>query len=326
MTAELELQNVSMEFRARKTLFRTSIVRAVDGANISLRPGETLGIVGESGSGKTTLARIALRLIKPTAGRVFFNGDNITQRPEKALKAFRRKVQGIFQDPFASLDPFMSIGQILEEPLVIHHLGDTAERSKAVSQALDEVKLTPATDYLGGYTHLLSGGQRQRVAIARALLLKPEYIIADEPVSMIDASSRAEILSLFSELQASRNLGFLYITHDIATAGYFCHRIAVMYLGRIVESGPVREVIRSPRHPYTRALIGAIPTPDPTNRFRERAVIPLEIPAVPPGDCCAFFPRCPEAASGLCDSTKPSLVEVDKGHWMECLRCGPGIL
>jgi peptide/nickel transport system ATP-binding protein len=309
-----------MEFRARKTLFRSSCVRAVNGASISLRPGETLGIVGESGSGKTTLARIALRLLKPTAGSVLYNGADITRIPEKRLKDFRRRVQGIFQDPFASLDPFMTIGQILEEPLIIHRLGTAAERREAATEALDEVKLRPPRDFLGGYTHFLSGGQRQRVAIARALLLKPEYIIADEPVSMIDASSRAEILSLFSELQANHGLGFLYITHDIATAGYFCHRIAVMYLGRIVEFGPAREVIRSPRHPYTRALIGAIPTPDPCNRFRERAVIPLEIPDTPLGDCCAFFPRCPEAATGTCDTGKPQVVEIGPGHLVECAR------
>ncbi len=319
MTAELELQNVTMDFKARKSMFKTSIVRAVDGASISLKPGETLGIVGESGSGKTTLARIALRLLKPTGGNVLFNGEDITQRPEKQLKDLRRKVQGIFQDPFASLDPFMNIGQILEEPLIIHQIGTASERKDAAAKALEEVKLRPAKDYLGGYTHLLSGGQRQRVAIARALLLKPEYIVADEPVSMIDASSRAEILSLFSELQKSHGLGFLYITHDIATAGYFCHQVAVMYLGRIVEYGPAKDVIRAPRHPYTRALIAAIPTPDPANRFRERAVIPLETSGRPAAGC-SFYPRCPDAKKGRCDIEKPVLMEVVAGHWVECLR------
>jgi len=319
MNSMLELKNVTMDFRARKSMFKTSIVRAVDEASISLKPGETLGIVGESGSGKTTLARIALRLLKPTAGTVTFDGRDITALPEKSLKDLRRRVQGVFQDPFASLDPFMNIGQILEEPLVIHRIGAAAERRDAAAKVLEEVKLRPATDYLGGFTHLLSGGQRQRVAIARALLLKPEYIVADEPVSMIDASSRAEILSLFSELQQRHGLGFLYITHDIATAGYFCHRIAVMYLGRIVEAGPAKEVIRHPRHPYTRALIGAIPTPDPQNRFRERAVIPLETSARPLSGC-AFYPRCPDSEKGRCDAEKPASVEVAAGHWVECLR------
>jgi peptide/nickel transport system ATP-binding protein len=319
MTAELELQNVTMDFKARKSMFKTSVVRAVDGASISLKPGETLGIVGESGSGKTTLARIALRLLKPTGGSVLFNGEDITQRPEKQLKDLRRKVQGIFQDPFASLDPFMNIGQILEEPLIIHQIGTASERKDAAAKALEEVKLRPAKDYLGGYTHLLSGGQRQRVAIARALLLKPEYIVADEPVSMIDASSRAEILSLFSELQKSHGLGFLYITHDIATAGYFCHSVAVMYLGRIVEYGLAKDVIRAPRHPYTQALIAAIPTPDPANRFRERSVIPLETSAQPLSGC-AFYPRCPDAEKGQCDIEKPVSIEVAAGHWVECSR------
>ncbi|MEL7562552.1 oligopeptide/dipeptide ABC transporter ATP-binding protein [Dehalogenimonas sp. 4OHTPN] len=320
MTSKLELNNVTMDFKAKKSMFKTSIVRAVDEASISLAPGETLGIVGESGSGKTTLARIALRLLRPTAGTVMFDGSDITNQPEKQLKDLRRRVQGVFQDPFASLDPFMTIGQILEEPLVIHKIGDSAGRKDAAARVLDEVKLRPANDYLGGFTHLLSGGQRQRVAIARALLLKPEYIVADEPVSMIDASSRAEILSLFSELQRSHNLGFLYITHDIATAGYFCHRIAVMYLGRIVETGPARELIRHPQHPYTQALIAAIPTPDPQNRFRERAVIPLETASSRVNAGCAFFPRCLKAEKGRCDTIKPVAVEVAAGHRVECLR------
>lgn len=320
MTSILELKNVTMDFKTKKSMFKTSVVRAVDEASISLRPGETLGIVGESGSGKTTLAHISLRLLRPTSGTIIFDGKDITTQPEKGLKDLRRRVQGVFQDPFASLDPFMTVGQILEEPLVIHKIGDGASRKDAAARVLDEVKLRPANDYTGGFTHLLSGGQRQRVAIARALLLKPEYIVADEPVSMIDASSRAEILSLFAELQRIHNLGFLYITHDIATAGYFCHRIAVMYLGRIVETGPAHEVIRRPRHPYTKALIAAIPTPDPQNRFRERAVIPLETASWKVETGCAFFPRCPAAEKGRCDAIKPVAVEVAAGHWVECLR------
>ncbi|MDV2989230.1 MAG: ATP-binding cassette domain-containing protein [Dehalogenimonas sp.] len=320
MTAALELKNITMEFQSRKHMFRVDVVRAVDDVSLRLNQGETLGIVGESGSGKTTLARIALRLQKPTSGTISYLGYDITFTSENKLGHFRRKVQGIFQDPFAALDPFMNIGQILEEPLIIHHLGNSGERNSAIESALAEVKLNPARQFVTKYTHLLSGGQRQRVAIARALLLKPDYIVADEPVSMIDASSRAEILSLFAELQNNHNLGFLYITHDIATAGYFCRQVAVMYLGRVVEYGPAREVICSPKHPYTINLIAAIPTPDPQNRFRERSVIPLETVTVDSESCCAFMPRCDRALEGECDCVKPVLREIDPGHFVACTR------
>lgn len=323
MTAALELKNITMEFQSRKHLFRVDVVRAVDDVSLSLNQCETLGIVGESGSGKTTLARIALRLQKPTSGSIHYQGNDITYIAEKKLGQFRCKVQGIFQDPFAALDPFMNIGQILEEPLIIHHVGKSGENELAIEKALAEVKLKPPRQFLTKYTHLLSGGQRQRVAIARALLLKPDYIVADEPVSMIDASSRAEILSIFAELQKSHNLGFFYITHDIATAAYFCHQVAVMYLGRVVEYGPAREVICSPKHPYTVNLIAAIPTPDPQNRFRERSVIPLETITVDTDNCCAFMPRCDRAVSGKCEKGKPDLYEISSGHFVACVNMRP---
>ena len=288
-----------MDFQVRRHLFRSLSIKAVDGVSLKLKHNDTIGIVGESGSGKTTLGRLALRLLKPTGGSLLFHGHDITQATEASLKTFRRQAQGIFQDPFASIDSFMNIYQILEEPLLIHRIGDQDMRRKLISQALEEVKLTPVDDFLPKYTHVLSGGQRQRLAIGRALILRPDFILADEPVSMIDASSRAEILFLFKELQDRHGISFLYITHDIATAHYFCQQIAVMYLGRVVEFGPTLSLIKKPRHPYTRALINAVPSPNPSNRFREREIILGESPSpmnTPAG--CRFHPRCSDIIPG----------------------------
>lgn len=319
MSELLIINNITMEFHVRKQLFRSLIVRAVDDVSLRLKQNETIGIVGESGSGKTTLGRLSLRLLKPSGGSVIFNGQDITLASEAGLKAFRRKVQAIFQDPFASLDSFMNIYQILEEPLIIQRIGNRDERKELIRQALEEVKLTPAAEFLPKYTHTLSGGQRQRLAIGRALILRPDLIVADEPVSMIDASSRAEILYLFKELQEKHGISFLYITHDIATAGYFCHQIAVMYLGKIVELGPALGLIRRPLHPYTRALIKAVPSPDPKNRLRERPVIPGEPPSpinIPSG--CRFHPRCPDIIRGKCEIEQPQMTAVAKGHSTAC--------
>ena len=315
----LVLNNITMDFQVRRQLFGSLNVRAVDSVSLKLKQNETIGIVGESGSGKTTLGRLALRLLKPTGGNILFHGQNITRASEASLKSFRRQAQGIFQDPFASIDSFMNIYQILEEPLLIHRIGNQDMRRKLVSQALEEVKLTPASDFLPKYTHMLSGGQRQRLAIGRALILRPDFILADEPVSMIDASSRAEILYLFKELQERHGISFLYITHDIATARYFCQQIAVMYLGRIVELGPALDLIRKPRHPYTQALINAVPSPDPSNRHQEREVIPGESPSpinAPTG--CRFHPRCPNFIQGKCEINPPQTIAIGKGHFTAC--------
>jgi peptide/nickel transport system ATP-binding protein len=319
MNKLLELKGITVDFYSRKRLFRSQALRAVDDVSLELGVGETLGIVGQSGCGKTTLGRVSLRLQKPTAGAVIFNGEDISQTPEASLKPFRRRMQGIFQDPFASIDPFMNVYQILEEPLIIHGIGTGGHRREMIIRVLEEVKLRPTGEFLPKYTHMLSGGQRQRLAIARALILEPQYILADEPVSMIDASNRAEILYLFKELQKSRRMGYLYITHDIATARYFCHRIAVMYLGKIVELGPTLSLLRNPHHPYTRALINAVPSPDPANRFHQRQVIPGEPPSpigAPSG--CRFHPRCPDIVLGKCDIQQPPTLAVDKGHITAC--------
>lgn len=315
----LDLRDVAMHFKSRGRGFRTTTVRALDGVSMTLDRGQTIAIVGESGCGKTTLGRVSLRLLEPTAGRVLFDNVDITEFKEGQLKGFRRQAQGIFQDPFTSLDPYMTIRQIVEEPLVIHSVGSASERLERVEWALDEVRMRPASDFLDRFPHLLSGGQRQRVGIARALTLTPEYILADEPVSMIDASSRAEILALLRELQERHRIGYLYITHDIATARHFAPTAAVMYLGRVVEQGPTAQLIENPLHPYTQGLLDAVPEPDPANRLAERPVLPGEAPSpanVPSG--CRFHPRCPAFMAGLCDVVEPPLVQVEPDRTVEC--------
>ncbi|MBI2172155.1 MAG: ABC transporter ATP-binding protein [Chloroflexi bacterium] len=316
--ALLSVLDASVVFTARKGLFAAARVRALDGVSLHLDKGESLSVVGESGSGKTTLARVVLGLQRPAQGQVAYEGKDIGRASEGQLKEFRRRAQGIFQDPFSSLDPYMTVGQIVEEPLVIHHVGSPAQRVDKVRQALEEVRLTPVSEIAPKFTHQLSGGQRQRVAIARALVLEPELIVADEPVSMVDASSRAEILYLMRELQERHGTAFLYITHDIATAYHFSQRIAVMYLGRIVETGPTRQVIGNPLHPYTQALLQAVPEPDPANRFRRRGMLAGEppSPANPPAGC-RFHPRCPYAFEG-CDRDDPHLLEVTQGQEAAC--------
>ena len=315
----LDLQDVAMHFKARGRGFRTTTVRALDGVSLSLDRGETIAIVGESGCGKTTLGRVSLRLLTPTSGRVVFDNVDITEFKDGQLKPFRRQAQGIFQDPFTSLDPYMTIRQIVEEPLIIHGEGSSSQRLERVEWALDEVRMRPAADFLSRFPHLLSGGQRQRVGIARALALSPDYILADEPVSMIDASSRAEILALLRELQERHHIGYLYITHDIATARHFAPTAAVMYLGRIVEQGPTVDLINTPLHPYTQGLLNAVPEPDPANRLAERPTLSGEAPSpanVPSG--CRFHPRCPVFMQGLCDVIEPPLVQVEPDRMVEC--------
>ena len=315
----LTIKDLKVHFQARKGLFHTVTVRALDGVSLALAKGETLAVVGESGSGKTTLGRATLGLVNPTAGHVLFVGQAIDQLKGKALAAFRRQAQGIFQDPYASISPFMNVYQIVEEPLLVHGHRARKEREERAFWALEQVKLRPAGEFASKYPHTLSGGQRQRVGIARALVLEPSYVVADEPVSMIDASNRAEILSLLRELQDQHGITFLYITHDFASVRHFSDRIAVMYLGTVVELGPAREVIDGPLHPYTKALIAAVPEPDPENRARMRQVVPGEPPsgaAVPPG--CPFHPRCPAFMAGKCDGARPVLKEVSPGHAVAC--------
>src|ERR671916_574318 len=281
-----------MLFHTRKGLFRGGVVTAVSGVSLTIARGETLALVGESGSGKTTVGRISLRLLRPTGGRVLFDGEDISHVPEERLGWLRKRAAIVFQDPFSSLNPYMTVSDLVAEPLVIDGVNDAVARRTRVQAALAAVDLTPTDRFVHVYPSSMSGGQRQRVGIARALIRDPEYIVADEPVSMVDASSRVEILGLLDRLQRERGVAFLYITHDIASARHFADRIAVMHLGSIVESGSAHHVIDQPVHPYTRALIAAVPEPDPANRFLRRAT---ERWQDTPG--LAIHPDCPHDGS-----------------------------
>ena len=316
----LVLDKLETYFAIRQVMFRPRVfLRAVDGVSLKVGKGETLAIVGESGCGKTTLGRTSVRLIEPTGGRVFFDGREITHTKQRDLMWLRRKTQIVPQDPYASVNPSFTVFKILEEPLIVHRLGTAAERATRIHEALESVKLTPADSFAPKYPHMLSGGQRQRVAMARSMILEPELIIADEPVSMLDASVRISILELMRQIQQERRVAFLYITHDLATAKHFSDRIGIMYAGKLVELGPVKAVLSEPLHPYTQGLMAAIPDPDPQNRFRTLAALPGEPPHLtdpPPG--CRFHPRCPIAREGLCDVEEPLLRELRPGHFAAC--------
>lgn len=314
----VDLRDVEVVFQTRKGLFKSGEVRALNGVSLGIARGETVALVGESGSGKTTLGRVSIRLVAPTAGTARFDGRDISRTAEHDLGPFRRRAQIVFQDPFSSLNPYMRVRDLIEEPLVIDGVPRT-ERWPRIARALESVELVPVARFAEKYPTMMSGGQRQRVGIARALVRDPDYIVADEPVSMIDASSRIEILDLLRGLQETRGVAFLYITHDIASARHFANRIAVMYLGTIVELGPAGQVIDNPLHPYTRALIAAIPEPDPANRFKRRAVVPgepLSAGSYPAG--CPFFSRCPVRIDGTCNVRRPLLEEREPDHFVAC--------
>jgi peptide/nickel transport system ATP-binding protein len=315
----LEVRDLKKEFLSHRGHAR---VRAVDGVSFSLWRGEILGLVGESGCGKTTTGKLIMRLMEPSSGSIRLEGFEASIVRDEDF-AYRRRVQMIFQDPYASMNPHFRIREVLEEPLLIHGIGETRrERMESVARAMEMVRMTPVSEYVDRYPHMLSGGQRQRVAIARTLILRPSLIVADEPVSMIDLSTRAEILHLMKTIQADMELSFLYITHDISTARFFTDRIAVMYLGRIVEIGSQDEVIDRPIHPYTRALIEAVcePVSGRVGLMRDLKVRG-EIPSasdVPPG--CRFHTRC-LFATGECSSLpEPELEDAGGGHLHACRR------
>lgn len=297
----------------------SAFVRAVDGVSLKIRRGETLALVGESGSGKTTFGKVVMGLVKPTAGRIIFDGVNIAELKEQELKRLRRRMGMVFQDPYSSLNPGFTIYRAVEEPLVVNKIGTREQRRERVLRALSEVKLNPPEFFASKYPHMLSGGQRQRAAIARAIVSDPEFIVADEPVTMLDASIRVEILLLLREIQRKHGLTILYITHDIATAKYFSDRIAVMYAGKFVEVGGTKEVLSNPRHPYTRSLIEAIPDPDPRNRLSFRKVIPGEPPSLSsPPSGCRFHPRCPYFIKGKCEVVEPPAYRHGDGWEVAC--------
>lgn len=297
-------------------------VRAVDGVDLAVRPHSVLGLVGESGCGKSTLGMTLVRMHEPTGGTIRYEGEDVTHISGRSLKSLRRQVQIIFQDPYSSINPRLTVGQIVEEPLHIHRIGDRKERVDLVNWALAQVRMPPE-EYLDRFPSDLSGGQRQRVAIARALVMKPSFIVADEPVSMLDVSIQAGVLEILSDLSERLGLAVLYISHDIATVGYICEEVAVMYAGQIVEKGPARQILTDPKHPYSQRLIEAIPRVE--GSARRRVELSGEVPSplnVPTG--CRFAERCAFAME-LCSSTPPDLRNVSPERQVRCfLYSDPG--
>lgn len=317
----LEIRGLKKYFPAgRPSLFSREVqnVHAVDGVNLTLRRSEVIALVGESGCGKSTLALLLMGLEDPTDGTVLFEGQDITHLSDSQRKGLRRKIQMVFQDPYESLNPTQTIEEIVLEPLEVHGIGNTTERHERVTKALEDAGLKPAETYRSRYPHELSGGQRQRVVIASALVLEPEIIIADEPVSMLDVSIRAEVINLLAELRITRQIAVIFITHDLGSVGFFADRVAVMYLGRIVEIGTMLEVLEKPKHPYTKALLSVIPVPNPRLRH-ERIILQGETPNpinLPSG--CRFHPRCP-AAFDACKLSDPPIATISKTHQAACL-------
>jgi oligopeptide/dipeptide ABC transporter ATP-binding protein len=317
----LQVRNLRKLFPAgRSTLWSApKFVHAVDDVSFELGRGEALALVGESGCGKSTLVLTLMGLEKPTSGQIIFDGKDVTHANGAQLKEMRRHIQMIFQDPYESLNPMMTIGQLVAEPLAVHGLlPNKAEREARVRQALEDAGLKPADNFINRLPHELSGGQRQRVVIAGALVLEPTVLLADEPVSMLDVSIRAEILNLLAELRQTRGISILFITHDLSTAAYFVDRVAVMYLGRIVEIGPTRAVLAEPAHPYSKALLSVIPVPNPRNRhphtiLQGETPNPIDLPGG-----CRFHPRCP-LAFDRCSQVDPKLAQVVAGHQAACL-------
>jgi peptide/nickel transport system ATP-binding protein len=320
----INVLNLKKWFPVRRGFFQAllskkeSFVRAVDDVSFDIKTKEVFGLAGESGSGKTTTGRLVLKIIDPTSGKLFFKGEDITKLTRKQMKQFRRKIQTVFQDPYESLNPRKTVMDIIAEGLRIQKVVNSEkEVEERVIKTLEDVKLVPPNEFLFRYPHELSGGQRQRVAVARTFILNPEFVVADEPISMLDVSIRAEILNLFLDLVEKFNVSILYITHDLATARHMCHRIAIMYLGKIMEMGTAEDIVYEPLHPYTKALISAVPVPDPKSR-RTRLTIKGEIPSpINPPSGCRFHTRCP-IAEEICRKEEPELINIGKEHYAAC--------
>ena len=320
----VQVRDLVKQFPVKGGLLQRQVatVNAVAGVDLDIRRGETIGLVGESGCGKTTLGRLLIRLLEPTSGSIVFDGDDITHVKGRHLKAYRRRMQIIFQDPYSSLDPRAQVGESIAEGLRLHGMGDRDERRERVMDMLELVGLSRG--HVGRYPHEFSGGQRQRIGLARALVLQPDFVVADEPVSALDVSVQAQVLNLLRELQSELGLTLLFVAHNLAVVEHISDRVAVMYLGRVVEFTDRDSLYRQPLHPYTEALLSAIPVPDP-DRPRNRQILQGEIPSPinpPPG--CHFHRRCPIAQDGLCDVEVPELrANADSDHLAAChLRTG----
>ena len=327
------VSGLTRQFPVGRSLFRraTSFIHAVDDVSFQLSRGDSLGLVGESGCGKTTVGKLLVKLIEPTSGHITYRlpgldvGEGTDIVPVEStdinggqLRAFRRQVQMIFQDPYESMNPRRTIYDTIAEPLAVQGMGTVLDRVDVVSEILMLVGLTPPATFLFRHPHELSGGQRQRVAIARALVVEPSFVVADEPTSMLDVSSRTGIMNLMQQLAHGLGIAYLYVTHDLAVARYMCHRIAVMYLGKIVELGETEELLRNPLHPYTRALLSAVPVPDPGHRREPPNIVgDLTAPIDPPARC-RFYDRCPLATNHCRDNPHPAFEEKAPGHWAAC--------